>query len=79
MTFAVEISTYGDLVRNASFLKEKNIFASLRTVNLCVKEIFMLCLTVFCLCYQCKVFWHQKGDYLAVKVDRYTKSKKVRD
>ena len=37
MTFAVKISTYGDLVRNASFLKEKNIFASLRTVNLCVK------------------------------------------
>ena len=34
MTFAVKISTYGDLVRNASFLKEKNIFASLRTVNL---------------------------------------------
>lgn len=37
MTFAVKISTYGDLVRNASFLKEKNIFASLGTVNLCVK------------------------------------------
>ena len=37
MTFAVEMSTYGDLVRNASFLKEKNIFASLGTVNLCVK------------------------------------------
>ena len=37
MTFAVKMSTYGDLVRNASFLKEKNIFASLGTVNLCVK------------------------------------------
>ena len=23
------------------------------------------------------MFWQQKGDYLGVKVDRYTKSKKV--
>ena len=26
---------------------------------------------------QCKMYWQNKGDYLAVKVDRYTKSKKV--
>ncbi|KAK3754435.1 hypothetical protein QZH41_009220 [Actinostola sp. cb2023] len=25
----------------------------------------------------CKLYWHNKGDYLAVKVDRYTKSKKA--
>lgn len=23
------------------------------------------------------MYWHNKGDYFAVKVDRYTKSKKV--
>ena len=26
---------------------------------------------------QCKMYWQNKGDYLCVVVDRYTKSKKV--
>lgn len=29
------------------------------------------------LSFQCKLFWQNKGDFLCVKVDRYTKSKKV--
>ena len=49
--------------------------------NLCqihVRSFF--CLFVYSmhsLLFQCKLFWQNKGDYLCVKVDRYTKSKKV--
>lgn len=25
---------------------------------------------------ECKMYWHPAGEYLAVKVDRYTKTKK---
>ena len=27
--------------------------------------------------FQCRMYWQKNGDFLAVKVERYTKSKKV--
>lgn len=35
-----------------------------------------ICNTYLCLFADVKIFWHPQGDYLAVKVDRFTKTKK---
>lgn len=36
----------------------------------------MCCAAVCCAASDINIFWHAQGDYLAVKVDRFTKTRK---
>ena len=45
--------------------------------TLWLKQTVLTSCIVYLFWFQCKIYWQQKGDYLGVKVDRYTKSKKV--
>lgn len=48
-------------------------------VNIINLTYWLQTFLVYWFWFQCKIYWQQKGDYLGVKVDRYTKSKKVGD
>ena len=59
--------------RESNWWSKHEVFwqTDINVVKICVNSIFNL------FWFQCKMYWQQKGDYLGVKVDRYTKSKKV--